>query len=341
MPRSPLNSRRFSAIPLHSASRTMTQAPVRTPAGHCCDQCPLGRFAGQAVAFVPPDAPALPGRREKRRAHDPRAARRRCSPRYPVQPNPARAPPLAVSRYSPRAPCERSHSFRLEVNIPCQHPYPFGHSRLHGRAAARGSHPRSLTPCAAIASFRPPSPSTIPASPTSSRCDPQLCSLQLRRRPRVGRELQLDERSPGPQPGDGFWTDTGASGRLRLERALHRVAVASAVHPRRRVHVQARLRHILGRNRHGNPCRSGGQNTYSPLVDFGLGFGTLPSALKYLRPFAITGESARPRRGRTIQTATQMCHVQLGVHPPIQPAVLQLAHRRDRQRLPQTPGPGR
>jgi hypothetical protein len=35
---------------------------------------------------------------------------------------------------------------------------------------------------------------------------------------------------------------------------------------------------------------SGGQNTYSPLVDFGLGFGTLPPAVKYLRPFAITGE---------------------------------------------------
>ena len=32
------------------------------PSGHCCDQCPLCRFAAQAVAFVPPDAPALPER---------------------------------------------------------------------------------------------------------------------------------------------------------------------------------------------------------------------------------------------------------------------------------------
>src|SRR6516162_9785739 len=32
------------------------------PFSHCCDQCPLCRFAAQAVAFVPPDAPALPGR---------------------------------------------------------------------------------------------------------------------------------------------------------------------------------------------------------------------------------------------------------------------------------------
>jgi hypothetical protein len=35
---------------------------------------------------------------------------------------------------------------------------------------------------------------------------------------------------------------------------------------------------------------SGRQNTYTPLVDFGLGFGALPESLKYLRPFAITGE---------------------------------------------------
>jgi hypothetical protein len=43
---------------------------------------------------------------------------------------------------------------------------------------------------------------------------------------------------------------------------------------------------------------SGGQNTYSPLVDFGLGFGTLPSALKYLRPFAITGEFSTSTPGQ-------------------------------------------
>ncbi|MBV8104579.1 MAG: hypothetical protein JO223_08150 [Hyphomicrobiales bacterium] len=35
---------------------------------------------------------------------------------------------------------------------------------------------------------------------------------------------------------------------------------------------------------------SGRENTYSPLVDAGLGFGTLPSSLQYLRPFAITAE---------------------------------------------------
>ena len=43
---------------------------------------------------------------------------------------------------------------------------------------------------------------------------------------------------------------------------------------------------------------SGGQNTYSPLVDFGLGFGTLPPAVKYLRPFAITGEFSTTTPGQ-------------------------------------------
>jgi hypothetical protein len=43
---------------------------------------------------------------------------------------------------------------------------------------------------------------------------------------------------------------------------------------------------------------SGGQNTYSPLVDAGLGFGTLPPAVKYLRPFAITAEFSTTTPGR-------------------------------------------
>jgi hypothetical protein len=63
---------------------------------HCCDQCPLCRFAAQAVAFVPPDLPALPGRLEAE-AHAIRAPPARDSlPAYPAQPNPARAPPLSI-----------------------------------------------------------------------------------------------------------------------------------------------------------------------------------------------------------------------------------------------------
>lgn len=73
------------------------KAPVHhNPSGHCCDQCPLCRFAAQAVAFVAPDLPAAPGRL----ASEARAIRappsRDVLPAYPAQPNPARAPPLSV-----------------------------------------------------------------------------------------------------------------------------------------------------------------------------------------------------------------------------------------------------
>jgi hypothetical protein len=43
---------------------------------------------------------------------------------------------------------------------------------------------------------------------------------------------------------------------------------------------------------------SGGQNPYSPLVAAGLGFGTLPQSLKYLRPFAITAEFSTTTPGQ-------------------------------------------
>ena len=45
---------------------------------------------------------------------------------------------------------------------------------------------------------------------------------------------------------------------------------------------------------------SGGQNTYSPLVDGGLGFGWLPPALKNLRPFAITAEFSTTSPGQAV-----------------------------------------
>ena len=67
-----------------------------TPSGHCCDQCPLCRFAARAVAFVAPDLPALPMRLDNE-AHAVRAPPSRdVLPAYPTQPNPARAPPLAI-----------------------------------------------------------------------------------------------------------------------------------------------------------------------------------------------------------------------------------------------------
>ncbi len=73
------------------------KAPAKhNPSGHCCDQCPLCRFAAQAAAFVAPDLPALPERFESD-AHAIRAPPGQDDlPAYPAQPNPARAPPLAV-----------------------------------------------------------------------------------------------------------------------------------------------------------------------------------------------------------------------------------------------------
>jgi hypothetical protein len=73
------------------------KVPARhAPFGHCCDQCPLCRLAAQAVAFVPPELPVLRGRPDSE-AHAIRAPPGRgVVPAYPAQPNPARAPPLAV-----------------------------------------------------------------------------------------------------------------------------------------------------------------------------------------------------------------------------------------------------
>jgi hypothetical protein len=72
-------------------------APGKHSPCPCCDQCPLCRFAAQAaVAYVPPDLPALPERLDSD-AHAIRAPPARdVLPPYPAQPNPARAPPLAV-----------------------------------------------------------------------------------------------------------------------------------------------------------------------------------------------------------------------------------------------------
>jgi hypothetical protein len=66
------------------------------PCGNCCDQCPLCRAAAQTVALVFPDPAALPERLDSN-THAIRAPpARHVLPAYPAQPNPARAPPLAV-----------------------------------------------------------------------------------------------------------------------------------------------------------------------------------------------------------------------------------------------------
>jgi len=66
------------------------------PCNHCDDQCPLCRFVAQAAAFVPPDAPALPGRPAAVRHAIGSAPEFGAFSACPAQRNRARAPPLAV-----------------------------------------------------------------------------------------------------------------------------------------------------------------------------------------------------------------------------------------------------
>ena len=71
-------------------------APVKHAPGHCCDQCPLCRPLSQTAAYVPPDAPALPERVNGGAQAIRAPPRDDALPSHPAQPNPARAPPLAV-----------------------------------------------------------------------------------------------------------------------------------------------------------------------------------------------------------------------------------------------------
>ena len=83
--------RRFAPISPRTASPASTpRSDIAAINVRCCP------FAAQAVAFAPPDAPALPERLESD-AHAIRAPPGRDAvPAYPAQPNSARAPPLAV-----------------------------------------------------------------------------------------------------------------------------------------------------------------------------------------------------------------------------------------------------
>jgi methionine-rich copper-binding protein CopC len=48
----------------------------------------------------------------------------------------------------------------------------------------------------------------------------------------------------------------------------------------------------------GSQAGSGSLNIYSPVVDAGMGFGTLPESLNYLRPFAITSQFSTSSPGQ-------------------------------------------
>ena len=74
--------------------------------------------------------------------------------------------------------------------------------------------------------------------------------------------------------------------------------MAGVVHPRRGVHVQGRLRHRLGRNRHGNP---GGLRRAKHLLSTGgrgSGLRNVAARSQILTPFAITAEFSTTTPGQ-------------------------------------------
>jgi hypothetical protein len=73
------------------------KAPAQhNPSGPCCDQCPLCRFAAQAVTFVAPEGPAMPQRVNDGRHTIGAAPDFEVFSACPTRTNFARAPPLAV-----------------------------------------------------------------------------------------------------------------------------------------------------------------------------------------------------------------------------------------------------
>ena len=308
--RSPPSSRRSSATRRELCAHINDDsAPGKhAPCGHCCDQCPLCRFAAAGRGVCPARPAGVAG--AARAATRMRSARRPAAtffPPIPPSPIPPGRLPSQSDGCSPRAPSgARSHSFRLEDFLPCRPPKsarprarsrrsrgPVAHARLSSRCLRRPYLPGHARHRRSRRSRR------------AHAADRQLCSLQLRRRPRVGRELQLDQDDhPGPQRGDRRRADLGAPGRLRLERARHRAAVAGAVHPRRRVHVQGRLRHIAG----PEPARESWRAPAGKTLT--LRWWSRVSASERCRPLSNTcarspspANSARPPRARTGRTA--------------------------------------
>jgi hypothetical protein len=71
-------------------------APGKQVPCHHCDPCPLCRIVGQAIAFVPPAAPALPERLNDGRHTIGAAPDFGAFPTCPTRTNLARAPPHSV-----------------------------------------------------------------------------------------------------------------------------------------------------------------------------------------------------------------------------------------------------
>ena len=181
--------------------------------------------------------------------------------------------------------------------------------------------------------------------------------------PGVGDELALPTLTWQPQGSDGTrefdatfsWTKTILPGpravvqrrrlvaearRLRLAGARHRAQVQLHVPGPARVHGLGRLRRELGSNRNGRAIQPI-QYLLRRCSTSAKASATCRQASIYLRPLAITAELSEaipwPELDRRI---AEPDNAELGLHPPVQPALLQFARRPDRQRLPSPPDSG-
>ena len=222
------------------------------PSGHCCDQCPLCRFAAQAVAFVSPDLPALPGRSIATRM---RSARRLATTFFPpIPPSQIRPGPLPSQSdgHSP-ARLRRALAFLQTRGLPSM-------SLLRIRLAAGalagafvGWEPSlpTPTPSAATASSPPRWRSTIPASPMNSPF--RSFTWLPKNSDGVAGTRHRREWAKTIFPNFAISAGIGATwlhaGRLRLGRRRHRGEISVHVHPSARVHGLGRLRRRVGRER--------------------------------------------------------------------------------------------
>ena len=156
---------------------------------------------------------------------------------------------------------------------------------------------RSRIAMSAPGSFRRCSRPTIPASPMSCRCrryrpSTPATTVPSKRGHHLGRVLQADH------------ANVRRVGRFDLDPDHATRPAKRRRFPESRHHLQVAIRHD---SRSANSsCRpaspSNGEapvsqavgaetfNTYVPTVWFGKGFGDLPDSLKWLRPFAVTGQ---------------------------------------------------
>ena len=315
------------------------------PCGNCCDQCPLCRGALQAVAFVPPDPPALPaGSTPTRRPSARRLASTFSPPIPPSQIPPERRPSQSDDRL-PRAPVARA---RLRSDL---------RFSFHDISVSPGQRGAPARP--------PPQPGLSPAyahAVCGARIFPATLAIDD---PGVLDELTLPAVSYVPFNSDGAhewdasfgWTKTitpgmsvvigagptwehpGGYGWNGLDTELQWQALCL---PDAEFMFKVGFDIRLGRNRHGS---AGGLRRTKHLLSAGRRRSRLWNAAGRSQ---VSTPVRRHRRIRHVLAGTglderraQRVHVQLGVHPPIQPAILQHATGRDRQRLPQASRPDR